>query len=139
VEVDELRSANELWRLQPLRPDMVLTIPFDSTATLTEHRVRVGEDLVMIAARLQTDPWQLVRDNNLWDQDVRAGMVIRVRSTAPPIPVSSRPTHRLHRVGRGENLTVIARRYGTTIAALQRANALGRRTIIRIGQRLRIP
>lgn len=42
-------------------------------------------------------------------------------------------------VSRGENLTAIARRYGTTIAAVQGANSLGRRTVIRIGQRLRIP
>lgn len=140
VNVDGLRSANELWRLQLLPPDMILTIPFDSTDALTEHRVRVGEDLVMVAARLQTDPWQLMRDNNLWDQDVRAGMVIRVRSTLPPVQsVSSRPTYRIHRVSRGENLTAIARRYGTTIAAVQGANSLGRRTVIRIGQRLQIP
>jgi soluble lytic murein transglycosylase-like protein/LysM repeat protein len=140
VDVDRLRSANELWRLQLLRPDTVLTIPFDSTETLTEHRVRVGEDLVTLAARLRTDPWQLVRDNNLWDQDVRAGMLIRVRPTVPRMrPASSRPTYRIHRVSRGENLTAIARRYGTTIAAVQSANSLGRRTVIRIGQRLRIP
>lgn len=140
VNVDGLRSANELWRLQLLRPDMVLTIPFDSTDTLTEHRVRVGEDLVMVAARLQTDPWQLVRDNNLWDQDVRAGMVIRVRPRLPPVQlVSSRPTYRIHRVSRGENLTSIAHRYETTISAIQNANSLRSRTVIRIGQRLRIP
>ena len=140
VDVDVLRSANELWRLQLLRTDTVLTIPFDATDALTEHRVQVGEDFATVAARLQIDPWQLVRDNNLWDQDVRAGMVIRVRPTEPPIrPVSSGPTYRIHRVGRGENLTAIARRYGTTIEAVQRANSLGRRTVIRIGQRLRIP
>lgn len=34
VDVDGLRSANELWRLQLLRPDMVLTIPLDSTEAL---------------------------------------------------------------------------------------------------------
>lgn len=94
----------------------------------------------MVAARLRTDPWQLVRDNNLWDQDVRAGMVIRVRPTLPPVrSVSSRQMYRIHRVSRGENLTAIARRYGTTIAAVQSANSLGRRTVIRIGQQLRIP
>jgi LysM repeat protein len=140
VDVNRLRSTNALWRLQLLRPDTVLTIPFDSTETLTEHRVQVGEDFVAVAARLRTDPWQLVRDNNLWDQDVRAGMLIRVRSTLPPIrPESSRPTYRIHRVSRGENLTAIARRYGTTIAAIQSANSLARRAVIRIGQRLRIP
>ena len=94
----------------------------------------------MVAARLQTDPWELVRDNNLWDQDVRAGMVVRVRPTVPPIrPASPRPTYRIHRVSRGENLSTIARRYGTSIKAIQSANSLGRRTVIRIGERLRIP
>jgi len=140
VDVDRLRSANELWRLQLLPADMMLTIPFDSTDALTEHRVRVGEDLVTVAARLRTDPWRLVQDNNLWDEDVHPGMVIRVRPTVPPIrQASSRPTYRTHRVSRGENLTAIARQYGTTIAAIQNANSLGRRTVIRIGQRLRIP
>lgn len=140
VDLDRLRSANELWRLQLLPADMMLTIPFDSTDALTEHRVRVGEDLVTVAARLRTDPWQLVQDNNLWDEDVHPGMVIRVRPTVPPIrQASSRPTYRTHRVSRGENLTAIARQYGTTIAAIRNANSLGRRTVIRIGQRLRIP
>ena len=45
----------------------------------------------------------------------------------------------LHRVTRGENLAVIARRYGTTVSAIQAANELGRRTLINIGQQLRIP
>ena len=140
ADLDEFRSSNELWRLQPLPPGMLLTVPLDTSDTLTEHRVRVGEDLVTVAARLRTDPWQLVRDNHLWDQDVHAGMVIRARPTvAPTLPAASPPTHRIHRVSRGENLTAIARRYGTTIAAIQNANALGRRTAIRIGQRLRIP
>ena len=44
-----------------------------------------------------------------------------------------------HRVTRGETLSVLARRYDTTISAIQSANALGRRTLIRIGQQLRIP
>jgi LysM repeat protein len=148
VDVDQLRSANELWRLQILPADMLLSIPFDSPDRLTEHRVRVGEDLVTVAARLQTDPWQLVRDNNLWDQEVGAGMVLRVRDRLPVVlpassPVARRlplpPRYTVHRVRSGEHLTGLARRYRTTIAAIQRANALGRRTGIRIGQRLKIP
>jgi LysM repeat protein len=42
-------------------------------------------------------------------------------------------------VTRGENLGAIARRYGTSVSAIQSANSLGRRTLIRIGQQLRIP
>ena len=96
--------------------------------------------LVTVATRLGADPWQLVQDNNLWGEDVRPGMAIRVRDTESPIrQAASRPAYRTRRVGRGENLTGIARQYGTTIVAIQNANSLGRRTVIRIGQRLRIP
>lgn len=133
VDLDRLRSSNGLWRLQLLPPGMVLTIPLESTETFAEHRVRVGEDLTTVAARLQADPWQIVQDNSLWNEQVRAGMVLRVRPVPPP------PAYVVHRVSRGENLSAIARRYGTSIAAIQSANSLGRRTVIQIGQRLRIP
>jgi membrane-bound lytic murein transglycosylase D len=46
---------------------------------------------------------------------------------------------RLHIVRRGESLSLIARRHGTSVAALQRANQLGQRTVIQPGQNLRIP
>lgn len=48
------------------------------------------------------------------------------------------PAHS-HRVRSGESLWTIARDHGTTVAALQRENGMGRRTAIRPGQNLRIP
>ena len=50
-----------------------------------------------------------------------------------------KPTYTIHRVARGDTLGGIASRYGTTIRAIQSANNMGRRTLIRIGQQLRIP
>lgn len=44
-----------------------------------------------------------------------------------------------HRVRRGETLSVIARRYGVSVSALQQANHMGRRTNLRVGQALHIP
>lgn len=44
-----------------------------------------------------------------------------------------------HRVRRGETLSTIGRRYGVSVASLQRANRMGRRTKISIGQMLQIP
>ncbi len=44
-----------------------------------------------------------------------------------------------HTVKKGESLHTIARRHGTSVAALQRANGMGKRTVIQPGQRLRIP
>ncbi|MBM3318462.1 MAG: LysM peptidoglycan-binding domain-containing protein, partial [Candidatus Eisenbacteria bacterium] len=47
--------------------------------------------------------------------------------------------HERHKVRSGENLAVIAKRYGTTVRAIQDANRLGRRTLIHAGQTLLIP
>lgn len=44
-----------------------------------------------------------------------------------------------HRVRRGDSLYRIARRYGTTVAALQRHNNLSNRSIIRPGMVIKIP
>jgi LysM repeat protein len=148
VDLDELRSVNRLWRLQQLPTGMELTIPIDAPEELVADRVRDGEDLLAVAARLRTNPWQLIRDNQLWDQQVHAGMIVRapgpsraarpeVARTPPPAP--PRPSFATHRVSKGDNLTTIARRYGTTVEAIQRINGMGRRTAIRVGQRLRIP
>lgn len=45
---------------------------------------------------------------------------------------------RYHVVRRGENLTVLARRYDTSIRQLQRWNGIGNRNLIKVGQRLRV-
>jgi membrane-bound lytic murein transglycosylase D len=45
----------------------------------------------------------------------------------------------VHRVRRGQTLSVIARRYGTSVRAIQRVNNLRSANRIRTGQRLRIP
>jgi membrane-bound lytic murein transglycosylase D len=48
-------------------------------------------------------------------------------------------TYRTHYVRRGETVSVIAGRYGTSVSAIARANRLGRNYLIRAGQSLRIP
>ena len=59
--------------------------------------------------------------------------MLRVREVPKP------PQYLTHRVSSGENLSRIASRYGTTIASIQAANGMGRGTMIRVGQQLRIP
>ncbi len=133
VDLNTLREENDLWRLQTLPDGLRLTLPTEWTAKHQVHTVQTGETIQTIAENLKSDPWRIIRDNGIWDQEIRAGMTLRVRE-APP-----KPTYLVHRVTRGENLGAIARRYGTTVGAIQSANSLGRRTLIRIGQQLRIP
>lgn len=44
-----------------------------------------------------------------------------------------------HRVRRGDTLSGIARRYGVSVSSLRAANRLGKSSLIRVGQTLRLP
>ena len=62
-------------------------------------------------------------------------LAVRPPQARPP---QARPAPRTHTVARGDTLSAIARRYGTTVAAVQQRNGL-RGTTLRPGERLRLP
>ncbi len=132
VNPDAFRQANGLQPLESLAPGTMLEVPLDASAKFVTYRVTSRDTLASIAKRHRVDPWTIVRDNFLWDQRVEPGMVLRVRQLPP------RRRYVVHRIRRGETLSGIARRYHTSVRALQRENSMGRRTRIRIGHRLRI-
>jgi LysM repeat protein len=111
--------------------------PLDDTGVI--HMVRRGETLTSIAARYGTTVSAIVRANGLRNRNfIWSGQRLRIpvggnRSTAP---VSTRS---VHIVRRGETLTYIAWRYGTTVQAIARANGLRNPNFIWVGQRLIIP
>ncbi len=134
VDRDAMRDANGLWRLQTLPANQVLRIPLEWKAKYNEHRVQAGDTLKTVAEKHKSNPWRIVRDNNLvWDEQLTPGMMLRVR------PVPPKPTYLTHRVSSGDTLGALATRYRTSIRAIQGANNMGRRTMIKIGQQLRIP
>ena len=133
VDLDTLREANGLWRLQSLPVGQVLRIPLEWTGRFNEHQVQAGEDLQQIADKLESTPWRIIRDNGLWDEQLRAGMTLKVRPEAP------KPTFLTYRVASGDTLGRIAARHGTSVRAIQSANGMGNNTVIRIGQSLQVP
>lgn len=56
-----------------------------------------------------------------------------------PTWIPPEATYRIHRVRRGESLSLIAQRYRTSISAIARLNRLRRVNLIKSGQRLKIP
>jgi len=56
-----------------------------------------------------------------------------------PTWIPSEATYRIHRVQRGESLSLIAQRYRTSISAIARLNRLSRVDLIKSGQSLKIP
>jgi LysM repeat protein len=121
-----------------------------------EYRARLGDNYFNIAFAFEADLDALRTENGLWRlQVLPPGMLLTIpdERAAPqlprpaveravavaPKPAPAKPRIRTHRVVRGENLTVIARRYGTTVTRLRALNGLKRSSLIKAGQRLRIP
>ncbi|HLA65755.1 MAG TPA: LysM peptidoglycan-binding domain-containing protein [Candidatus Saccharimonadales bacterium] len=98
--------------------------------------VRAGDTLSELALEQGVSVAQLVALNGIRDPSlIYVGQRLRIRADAPPAAV--RP--RVHRVVAGENLTGIASRYGTTIAAIVAANSIRNPSYLRVGQNLIIP
>jgi membrane-bound lytic murein transglycosylase D len=113
----------------------------------TAHKVRRGETLSGIAQRYRTDVNTIMLANNMRKpRSLRAGQTLRIPAAwCPPanksrdetVSRSSGQETRVHEVRRGDSLWNIAKRYGTTVAEIQRLNRIGS-TTLSIGQVLKI-
>ena len=105
--------------------------------------VHPGDTLSAIAARHRTSLARLVALNRIANPDlILPGQVlVLARSSAQKASGTPMPSGStlIHIVGRGENLTGLAARYGTSVAAIVAANRLASPNRIVTGQRLRIP
>jgi LysM repeat protein len=108
------------------------------------HVVRRGDTLYSIARRYGTTVQAIMNLNGLRNSNlIYVGQRLRVSGSSGSggtgggsIPPS---TGGVHVVKRGETLASIARRYGTSVAAIAAANGLRNPNFIYVGQRLRIP
>jgi LysM repeat protein len=116
------------------------------------HVVIWGETLTGIARRYGSSIAAIAVANGISDPSyLRAGQKLSIPGTsspaapsAPPAPATEAvaPTAtapQVHVVARGETLTGIARRYGSSIAAIAAANGIANPSYVRAGQVLSIP
>ena len=115
------------------------------------YRIRRGDNLSTLARRYGTRVSVLRRLNGLSRRSLlRVGKKLRIPERGYRVSkrrAKRKPSSRRHKshatdagvhvVRRGENLSVIAKRYGTSVRKLRRLNRLGRRSMIRVGQRIR--
>ncbi len=129
--VDQSYAKMEEFRIKGLK----LRRRFIAGSGSRVHRVRSGQNLSTIARRYGTSVSQIKRLNGLRSNRILVGQRLKVRGRARS--VASTKYKRYHRVRRGENLTLIARKYGTSVSRLQKMNGL-RKGRIYVGQKLRL-
>ncbi len=138
---------------------LVTLTPTGHAAAGASHVVRPGETLYGIAREYGVTVHVLAEVNGLSDPTlIRPGQVLRIPTTETrihrgteakaqaPTPkqaakkkaAPARTVSYRYSVVRGDTLYAIARRFGTTVAALRKANAL-QSDLIRPGQRLVVP
>lgn len=131
--------------------DMSYSTPPRYVATEFSYRVRRGDTLSGIARKYRTSIGNLRRLNHLGNRtSLRVGQRLRVpereTNTARMEYEESNPSAnrrvaasrdvRYHQVKRGENLSTIANKYRTSVAALREINQLSRRSVIMVGQKI---
>ncbi|MCH5242485.1 MAG: LysM peptidoglycan-binding domain-containing protein [Muribaculaceae bacterium] len=128
------------------------------------HKVKAGETLASIAKTYEVTPEAIKETNNLRRNAVRVGQQLKIVTNSPqaimestvaavtkpatttttsqstkqkkPSTTTSKPT--THKVKKGETLSIIAKKYGTTVTALKNANGM-KTDKLQIGQTLKIP
>jgi LysM repeat protein len=117
----------------------VLALPSAVQAQGQVHIVQRGETLSSIAARYGTTVQALMQINGLSNPNfIWVGQRLVVSGSGGSSSAGSSGSGGVHIVQRGETLSSIALRYGTSISALVQANGLSSANFIWVGQRLRI-
>ncbi|EKD22166.1 MAG: N-acetylmuramoyl-L-alanine amidase amiB, partial [uncultured bacterium] len=106
------------------------------------HKVRRGETLSAIARKYKTSVETIVSLNHLSKRRVLVGQRLNVPIMTARVAVSSERTVKTakggkHKVQKGDTLSSLASKYGTTVAEIRRSNHL-KGDALKIGQVLRI-
>lgn len=146
--VGTIRRLNRLGRRSLIRIGQRLRVPVRYSSSgrrvarrsvnrsAKVHVVRRGENLTLIARKYGTTVSMLKQLNKMGSRStIYVGQRLKLRGKGGGD--SSRVQN--HKVRRGENLTLVARRYGTSVNALRRLNKLGSRSVIYVGQNLKVP
>jgi len=136
--VEAIMRANRLTNPNRIYVGQRLVIPQPQSTPLTQPVVYVvqwGDTLYSIAHRYGTTVEAIMQANGLRSWHIYAGQRLTI-----PAAVSGTPQGGMrYTVRRGDTLTSIAYRFGTTVQAIVQANRLYNPSLIYVGQVLIIP
>lgn len=115
---------------------------------LESYTVAKGDNLLKIAHRFNTTVAQIQQDNRLNDTMLKVGQELKVnpnkklyrvvKTTEAAAETTKQPTIVNHKVASGESLSLIARKYNTTISAIVSENNMTN-TVVMAGQQIKVP
>ena len=101
------------------------------------HHVQRGQNLTVIARMYGTTVWAIVQENALSNANlIYSGQWLRIPASGDWTPA---PSGTWYRIQRGDTLTAISWRFGTTIWAIANANGIANANRIYAGQWLWVP
>ncbi|WP_240645819.1 lytic transglycosylase domain-containing protein [Georgenia sp. SYP-B2076] len=151
--VSAITQANGLGANALIRVGQMLKVPSPATAAASVsapaasgvHTVAAGETLSGLAKAYGTTVAAIVTANGLPSADrIRVGQALTIGSgSARPLsntvaPAAPAATAATHKVAPGDTVSALAKKYGTTVAAIAKANNLGPSAMIYVGQKLAV-
>ncbi|MCP4715227.1 MAG: LysM peptidoglycan-binding domain-containing protein, partial [Deltaproteobacteria bacterium] len=125
---------------EPIRYRVNAPAPAKTAPRYLYHVVKQGDTLSELAERYSSGTSSLRRLNGLGKRSIlRVGQKLKVPGGSRPAPTKKRPSYRYHVVKRGDTLSELAQRYGSSTSSLRRLNGLGKRSVLRVGQKLKVP
>ena len=110
-----------------------------TTKHTIKHTVKKGETLSSIARKHHTTITKIRSANGLKKSDViKYGKVLKVPTNVYVAKKKSTPTKK-YVIKKGDTLSGIARKHGTTVSKIRKTNGLQRNAVIKVGKVLKVP
>lgn len=136
-------SVGQELRVPPARTEVADEAPGDDV-----YFVRRGDNLDRIAKRFGTSVREIARANGISDINfIDVGQALKIpgvedvgqASAAPKVRAVQPGNEQVHTVVRGDTLSRLAKRFGTTVSAIASMNGISNPNRLRVGQKLKMP
>jgi membrane-bound lytic murein transglycosylase D len=141
VDIDTLKSLNNIRNVKSLQIGQKLKIPAANGPAVITHTIQKGETLAKIATRYKVDANTLKHYNNIRNERrLQIGQSLRVPLSSSSVLAKNGGEAQMfsHKVKRGDSLSKIAAHYGVSVSQLRKWNGIGTRTVLYPGDQIKV-